>query len=248
MTVSKNMDFPSSKKSNYADKVKQINSTAENSFIAVPGPQGPAGKQGAKGDKGDTGPQGLQGLVGLPGKDGIPGKDGKPGKNGQDGKTYMPVYDQKAGWAIYYPESAPFLKTGATAGNDGWVNLSISSLSKQTNNKNLPENGVDLYNPNTKRINLKGLKIGSQISVSYSFEIETFHSNTEVWLRSLFPNSELEITSFVASLKYQHIYELTVDQTAFLVSEQDRVSGMVPQIRTDFDAVVKLKYIYISVF
>jgi hypothetical protein len=236
------MEFPSGKKSNYADKVKQIGAVAENNFIAVPGPQGPAGKQGAKGDKGDTGPQGPQGPVGLP------GKDGKPGRNGQDGKTYMPVYDQRAGWAIYYPESYSFLKTGATAGNDGWVNLSISSFSKKTNNKNLPENGVDLYNPNTKRINLKGLKLGSQISVSYSFEIETFHSNTEVWLRSLFPNSGLEITSFVASLKYQHTYELTVDQTAFLTSEQDRTSGMVPQIRTDFDAVVKLKYIYISVF
>jgi len=239
------MDFPSNKKSNYADKVKEISIATEKSFIAVPGPQGPAGKQGQKGDTGDVGPQGP---IGLPGKDGPPGKDGEPGKDGKDGKTYMPVYEQKTGWAIYYPEFSSFLKTGATAGNDGWVTLSISSFSKKTNNKNLPESGVDLYNPNTKRINLKGLKIGSQISVSYSFEIETFHSNTEVWLRSLFPNSNLEITSFVASLKYQHNYELTVDQTAFLVSEQDRVSGMVPQIRTDLDAIVKLKYIYISVF
>jgi len=242
---SKSMDFPSNKKSNYADKVKEISLATEKSFIAVPGPQGPAGKQGQKGDTGDVGPQGP---IGLPGKDGAPGKDGKPGKNGQDGKDCMPAYKQKPGWAIYYPEKLHSLKTGAATGNDGWVSLSISSFSKETNNNNLPENAVDFYNPNTKRINLKGVKIGTQLSISCSFEIETFHSGTEVWFRSLFPNSGLDITSFVASLKYQHTYDLVVDQTAFVKSEEDRISGIVPQIRTDFDAIVRLKYIYVSVF
>jgi hypothetical protein len=210
--------------------------------MPVPGPEGP------RGPKGDSGKNGVQGPAGPAGPAGAPGKNGMPGKDGKNGKSYGPPYEQEQGWAIYYPEASSPTKTGISAGKDGWVSLSMDSFSKKTNNKNIPKNGVDLYNPNTKRINLKGLKLGSQISLSYSFELETFYSNTEVWIRSLFPNSGLEINSFVASLKYQHTYDLTVNQSAFLISEEDRISGIIPQIRTDFDAVVKLKYIYVSVF
>lgn len=242
------MEFPSGKKNNYADKVKESTSTPENNFIAVPGPAGPTGKQGQKGEKGDKGDTGLQGSPGPQGPAGKDGKLGKDGRNGKDGATYLPVYGQNAGWAVYYPEKEKMVKTGASAGEDGWVNLLISSFGKETNNAYLPEMGVDLYNPNSKRINLKSLKLGTQIVISYALEVETFHSNTEVWVRSLFPNSENGVTSFAASLKYQHSYDMSVEQTIFLNSEEDRISGIVPQIRTDYDAVVKLKYIYISVF
>jgi hypothetical protein len=245
MASSKNMEFPSSKKGNYADKVKELGSITDNSFIAVPGPEGPPGKQGPKGEKGDPGLQGPPGPQGIAGKDGKPGKDGRHGK---DGETYLPVYKQNAGWAIYYPEKEKIVKTGVTSGVDGWVNLSISSLGEKTNNSNLPKNGVDLYNINSRRVNLKSLKVGSQLVISYGLEVETFHSNTEVWVKSLFPNSGNGVTTFGASLKYQHIYDFSVEHTVFTNSEEDRISGIVPQIRTDFDAVVKLKYIYISVF
>lgn len=242
------MEFPSGKKNNYADKVKESTSTPENNFIAVPGPAGPTGKQGQKGEKGDKGDIGLQGPPGPQGPAGKDGKPGKDGRNGKDGATYLPIYGQNAGWAVYYPEKEKTVKTGASAGEDGWVSLSISSFGKETNNAYLPEDGVDLYNSHSKRINLKSLKLGTQIVISYALEVETFHSNTEVWIRSLFPNSENGVTSFAASLKYQHSYDISVEQTIFLNSEEDRISGIVPQIRTDYDAVVKLKYIYISVF
>jgi hypothetical protein len=111
----------------------------------------------------------------------------------------------------------------------------------------LPENGVALYNPETKRINFKGLKIGTQVQITYGFSVETFSSNTEVWFRSFCPNSLADTTSFVGLFKYQHTYDLSVTHNIFLDKEEDKISGIVPQIRTDLDALAKLKTLHISV-
>jgi hypothetical protein len=237
MASSKSMDFPASNKNNYAAKVQESQALFESAtpnYIPVAGPQGergPAGKDGKPGSEGPAGPK---------------GEKGDPGKPGKDGKSLITAYAQNPGWASYSDKKSSTVKLGATKGLDGWVNLYISR-DQVAENKYLPESGAALYNPETKRINLKGLKLGSQIEITYSFSIETFHSNTEVWLRSFFPGSLAETTSFVGLLKYQHSYDLSVTHSIFFEKESDKISGIVPQIRADLDAIAKLKTIYISV-
>jgi hypothetical protein len=229
------MDFPVTNKNSYTSKVENSKSLIENpTFLAVPGPQGIQGKQG------------IQGPQGLPGKDGIQGPKGDRGIPGKDGKSYITVYDQDPGWASYESLDPVEIKSGSNKGVDGWVTLSINKKSV-SEEKYLPKGSVSLYNPETKAINLKGLKLGSQVNITYGFIISTIHANTEVWARSYFINNSREITSFVASLKYQHEYFVSETHSIFLKEESDKRSNIVPQIRTDFDALIKLKSIHISV-
>lgn len=234
MAVSSNMDFP---KSNYASKVQASNSLDEPRFFAVPGPQGepgPPGKPGAKGERGETGNAGPE------------GKQGPKGDPGKDGESYVPAYNQKIGWAAYKNTLDQTFATGATRGDDGWVSLFLSELDSVENY--LPKNSVSLYSPITRRINTRGLKIGSQIYISYNLEIETLNSNTELWTKSIFPDSKNEYISFSAILKYQYKYEISVSHYLTVESELDRLAGIVPQVRTDLDAMVRLKSVYISVY
>lgn len=229
MAISHSSEFP---KSGYASAVKQSQETADPTFFAVPGPQGekgPKGDPGEKGEKGDSGPRGLQGL---------------PGK---DGKSYETVYGQNPGWAQYFNAQANTVATGANRGKDGWVDVFLKGYENQ-NEKYLPIGSVSLYNLETRRMNFKGLKVGSQISVVYNFSITTFNSNTEVWLKTLFPESGKEISTFVASLKYQYQYDLSTTHNFTIESELDRVSGASIQIRSDMESAVKLKSLYISVY
>jgi hypothetical protein len=231
------MDFPTNKKDDYAAKVQEsqsINTVASSSFIPVPGPQGEPGKQG------------RDGLAGPPGPPGPKGEKGDPGKSGKNGKSFSTVYDQEPGWASYEENENNFIKMGATRGIDGWVNVFISRNSNHEE-RFLPKNGVSLYNPETKRINLKNLKIGTQLEITYSFVVSTMYSNTEVWMRSFLPGTKSEITTFSASLKYQHEYEISETHNIFLNKESDKIAGIVPQIRTDMDAMARLKIIHISV-
>jgi hypothetical protein len=237
MASSKSMDFPVSNKNNYASKVQEsqvLFESATPNYIPVPGPPGENGQPGKDGKPGPEGPAGPK------------GEKGDPGKPGKDGKSLITTYDQNPGWGSYSDKKSSVVKLGATRGVDGWVNLYISK-DQIAEDRFLPESGVALYNPETKRINLKGLKIGSQIEITYSFAIETFYSNTEIWFRSFFPGSLAETTSFVGLLKYQHDYDLSVTHNIFLEKESDKISGIVPQIRTDLDAAARLKTIHISV-
>lgn len=241
MAISKNMDFPTSNKA-YSSKVDQLQSSQQLTFLPVPGPIGETGKQGPQGIQGIQGEQGPKGSKGDPGKNGINGKDG------QDGKSYFPIYEQNAGWANYKNKSDKQFKLGADEGDDGWVSMFIDPKDQESIEDYLPENSVSLYNANNRRINLKGLKLGSQIQISYSFEVTTFSANTEIWARSLFVNSENSVSSFVANLKYDYTYELSVTHNMFLTSETDRINGIVPQLRSDNIAIAKVKFFYISVF
>ena len=86
-----------------------------------------------------------------------------------------------------------------------------------------------------------------KIDIVYGLEITTFGNNTELSLRSYFPNSETEIVSYIGNFKYQYTYETSVTQTIFLNAERDRISGFVPQLRSDLDCVARLKYLQIYV-
>lgn len=239
MSVSKNMDFPSSKKSSYSQLAQQTSTQESVSYIPVPGPQGP------KGEPGSTGPRGERGEKGDPGPKGDTGKNGKDGKDGKDGKSYLPVYEQDTGWAKYENSSEEQTRLGATRGQDGWVSFTIDRNSSIE--KYLPRDSVSLYGGDTKRLNFKGLKVGSRVDITYSFEIETFGSNTELWCRTYLPGTDRDVTSLMGVLKYQYTYDMSVTQSIFIENESDKNSGAVPQLRTDMDALARLKTIHVSV-
>ena len=236
MAISKSMDFPSNKKSNYAKLAEQVQKQEiESSYIPVPGPQGP---QGIKGEPGSSGKRGEQGE---------PGKVGPKGDPGKDGKSYLPVSGQDAGWAKYVNKDQQQIKLGADSGVDGWVQVSINPDKSKTIEKYLPRDAVSLYSGESRRINLKGLELGAQVSVTYTFLIETFSSNTELWVRTYFPNPETSIVSFAGTLKYQFEYEMSVTQKFHVENDFIRLGGAVPQIRTDLNALVQMQSIDISV-
>jgi hypothetical protein len=233
------MDFPVNKKTGYAAQVEQAQmSTVEPGivYLPVPGPQGP---QGPKGEAGKPGKNGEPGKTGDRGPQGVPGKEGK---------SYLPKYEQAAGWASYEDLNGKNFKLGFSNGVDGWVNVFVDPKSMNSYEKYLPEASASLYNPSSRRINLRHLNLGSQVQITYSFEVTTFSNNTEIWFRSIFPGSETNVTSFVANLKYQYTYELSATHNLVLKTEQDKNSGIIPQIRSDLDAVAKLKNIYVSIF
>jgi hypothetical protein len=232
MAISSSMDFPiSNKKKGYASLA---NPEPTSSYIPVPGPQG---------EQGPAGPKGSPGKDGEPGKDGKPGPKGDPGKNGKTSPS-----DQSPGWALYENSDLINFRLGATKGDDGWVTFYVDGKGKNSNNKFIPENGVDLYNAESRRINLKNLKVGALLDVTYTFEITTFSSNTEVWCRSFFPNMDRDQVSFVANLKYEYTYELSTTQKIYVSTEKEKIQGILPQLRTDLDAIATIKSIHISVY
>lgn len=246
MAISKSMDAPF-KKSNYASKAEesqtQINGNTL-TFLPVPGPQG------ERGPKGEPGIQGEQGIQGLKGDKGEPGKNGKDGKNGIDGKpgeSSLSPSGQRTGWALYKNNNQKSVQLGAKRGKDGWVRINIDS-EPDTNNENfLPENNVSLYNKNTQKINLRGLKIGSIITIRYDIEITTFSNNTEVWFRTGPEDEESRSVTFAANLKYQFEYDLSLEHTVFLENEKMKNAGIFSEILTDNDCSMVVKNLYISV-
>ena len=243
MAASKSMDFPGEKKYGYAAQVEQVQSSSytENalSFLPVPGPQGPPGPAGRDGKDGEIGKEGPQGPQGLK------GEKGPAGKNGLDGLSALSSSGQQAGWASYSSSKDISIRLGATKGIDGWVSIYISE--GKVNEEFLPKDCVSLWNPHSKMLNFKGLKIGSQVFITYNFELTTFTQNTEVWMRTFFPAHEQEIAQIVGSFKYQHTYNVSVTQQVFIENQKMWGNGALPQLRTDFDASVILNSIYVSV-
>ena len=233
------MDFPGKKKPSYSKATEQLKPVEDGIvYLPTPGPQGTRGDRGPKGDPGDVGPQGPRGEQGPAGKD---------GRDGKDGESNIGVYGQQIGWAYYSNVSEKLIKTGANRGADGWVNLKIDKLGPETEESYIFKGGVGLYVDSSKRINLRPLALGSQLLIRYDIEITTLSNNTEVWLKSYHPDLEDATATFVANLKYQFTYELSVSHNIFLDKKQKLTTGLVPAILTDLDALVKLKGMYISV-
>jgi hypothetical protein len=242
MAASKSMDFPGAKKSSYAAQVEQSQSSTyqENtlSFLPVPGPQGPQGPAGRDGKDGLPGPAGPEGQK---------GQKGEKGPNGQNGLSSLSSSGQQAGWASYINAINKPIKLGISQGEDGWVTLILDTKDKTQNEKYLPKDCTSLWNSHQRALNFHGIKEGSQVFVTYNFELTTYTSNTEVWLRTYFANNDQEFVNFVGSLKYQNVYNLSVTQNIFIENKSMWGSGAVPQIRTDFDASVIFNSVYVSV-
>ena len=242
MATSKSMDFPGAKKSSYAAQVEQSQSSPyqENtlSFLPVPGPQGPQGPAGRDGKDGLPGPAGPEGQK---------GQKGEKGPSGQNGLSSLSSSGQQAGWASYTNAINKPIKLGISQGDDGWVTLILDTKDKTQNEKYLPKDCTSLWNSHQRALNFHGIKEGSQVFVTYNFELTTYTSNTEVWLRTYFANNDQEFVNFVGSLKYQNTYNLSVTQNIFIENQSMWGSVAVPQIRTDFDASVIFNSVYVSV-
>lgn len=244
MAISKSMDSPI-RKSNYADQVIQSQVQDNNlSFLPVPGPQGPQGPQGPKGDIGPAGPQGERGEAGKPGRD---GKNGNDGKDGKDGQSVLSPSGQQIGWGYYQNGQIRQTRTGADQGNDGWVQLTIGKLYKNSNENFLPKGNVSLWNEFSNKLNFKTLEVGSIVTICYNILLTTYSNNTEVWFRTLLHEEDNSPTSYIGNLKYQYDYEFSVQQTLFINDSSYQNYGGVPQIRTDNPCEAVLKSVYISV-
>jgi hypothetical protein len=239
--MSKSMDFPGQSKK-YSETVNnEYKLDQPLSYIAVPGPQG------ERGPKGDTGPMGPEGIQGPKGDSGKPGKDGRNGIDGKPGESSLSPSGQRLGWALYKNLKISETQLGATKGNDGWVRIKVDSKDSKDGEKYLPENHVSLYNSATQKINLRGLKLGSIIRIRYDITITTFSNNTEVWFRTIVDDLDIGTTTFVANLKYQFPYDLSLEHTVFLENEQMKNSGIFSEILTDNDCSMTVKQMYISV-
>jgi hypothetical protein len=242
MAASKSMDFPGAKKSSYAAQVEQSQSTPyqENtlSFLPVPGPTGPQGPAGKNGIDGKEGPQGPEGK---------PGPKGSAGPNGKDGLSSLSSAGQQAGWASYTNDIDKPTKLGISQGDDGWVTLLLDTKDKIQNETYLPKGCTSLWNSHQRALNFHGIKQGSQVFITYNFELNTYTSNTEVWLRTYFASKDKEFVQLVGSFKYQNAYNLSVTQQIFIEDQAMWGNGAVPQIRTDFDASVIFNSVYVSV-
>lgn len=242
MAVSKSMDFPGAKKSSYAAQVEQSQAspTVDNtlSFLPVPGPVGPQGPAGRDGRDGSVGPEGPAGS---------PGPAGQTGKPGKDGLSSLSSSGQQAGWASYTNTINKPTKLGISEGDEGWVTLLLDTKDKTQNEKYLPTGCTSLWNSHQRALNFHGIKEGSQIFVTYNFELTTYSSNTEVWLRTYFASNDQEFVQLVGSFKYQGTYNLSTTQQIFIENQAMWGNGAVPQIRTDFDASVIFNSVYVSV-
>jgi hypothetical protein len=236
------MDFPNAKKSSYAAQVEQSQSSPyqENtlSFLPVPGPQGP---------QGPAGKDGKDGLIGPQGPEGPKGQKGERGPSGQNGLSSLSSSGQQAGWASYTNTIDKPTKLGISQGDDGWVTLLLDTKDKSQNEKYLPEGCTSLWNSHQRALNFHGIKEGSQVFVTYNFELTTNTSNTEVWLRTYFASNDQEFVQLVGSFKYQGTYVLSTTQQIFIENAAMWGNGAVPQIRTDFDASVIFNSVYVSV-
>jgi hypothetical protein len=236
MSISKNMDSPFSKKSNYAERVEQ--SSQGLSFLPVPGPQGPQGLPGPKGNPGPQGEQGLKGDKGDPGKD---------GKNGKDGSSVLSPSGQQIGWAFYENLDIKEQRTGIDKGNEGWVNLYVDAKGKNTNIEYLPKGHVSMWNPVTRKFNFQNLNVGSIVTIRYNITLNTYVNNTEVLVKTQLANENSSPVSFIGSFKYQYEYDFSCENTVFIENQRFKDFGGIPQIRTDNPCEAILKSIYVSV-
>lgn len=242
--MAKSMDFPGKQntKAKYSSLIENKELTFDDQKIMLKGDKGDKGDQGErgfKGPKGDDGERGEQGPIGPQ------GPQGPKGERGKDGKDYESPSNQNPGWAYYSFTDQVLYQLGATKGDDGWVSCPLSGKNSKVIESYLPKQTVSMWNGSSKRFNFKPLQIGAKVSIRYDFDLETYSNNTECWLRLLFDNKEM--LGYMGVFKYQYTYSLSFEQTVFIEDSVMKNAGAVPQFRTDGDASLLLKGIYISV-
>jgi len=238
--MAKSMDFPQKKK--YSETIQEVKATE---YIAVPGiagekgetgPQGPIGPQGPKGDKGDKGDSGKQGPQ---------GERGEPGKAG-DG--YDSPSGQYPGWAYYQSLNMEKIRVGPDRGNDdGWVDLFLKVDKSNSIETYLPKTSVSFVTDSARKINYKTFNLGAKVDIKYELEIETYSTNTEVWIRTFSVDDNSSTVGYLGNLKYRYIYDLSFCQTLYILNNTMKTFGGKPEIRSDSECSVVLKGMYIAV-
>ena len=234
--MAKSMDFPPKKK--YLETIQEVKTTE---YIAVPG------MTGEKGEVGPPGPPGIQGPKGDKGDIGRPGPQGERGEPGRAGDGYDSPSGQYPGWAYYANKSTQQNRLGPERGDEGWVSFFLDIDESKTIESYLPNRSVSLLNITARNINLKTLKVGAKVDIRYDFSLETYSSNTEVWIRTLLRDEEISPMGYVGLLKYQYSYDISYSQTIFINNDKIKNYGGQPQVRTDNESSFILKGIYVSV-
>jgi len=235
------MDFPSKKKK----YLEIIEPSAVTEFIAVPGMQGEKGEQGIPGPKGDTGPQGPKGDKGDPGPQGQKGERGLPGGTAE---AYDSPSKQYPGWAYYQSLNMEKIRVGPERGNDdGWVDLFLKVDKSNSIETYLPKNSVSFVTDSARKINYKTFNIGAKVDIKYELEIETYSTNTEVWIRTFSVDDNSSAVGYLGNLKYRYTYDLSFCQTLYILNNTIKTFGGKPEIRSDSECSVVLKGIYIAV-
>lgn len=243
MSVSRKAEIPGNSKSKLSyGKVAEEEKTPPapdidyKILVGPPGPQGPPGSQGERGPKGDKGD---------PGDRGPKGERGPAGQTLYITKEGSEIQSTNFGWAYYENLEQKQVYLGLDKGDDGWVDL-LNDAKGSTTEKYLPIGKVSLWNTETQKLNFKQLDIGTKIDITYDFELETFDNNTEVWLRT-YSYPALNISQFIANLKYKYIYDFSITQTMHILNEKMKRGNVIPQIRTDLDSAVKIKSFLIHI-
>jgi len=154
---------------------------------------------------------------------------------------------QYPGWAYYANKSTQECRLGPERGDEGWVSFFLDIDESKTVEAYLPNRSVSLLNITARNINLKTLKVGAKVDIRYDFSLETYSSNTEVWIRTLLRDEEISPMEYVGLLKYQYSYDISHSQTIFINSDKIKNYGGQPQVRTDNESSFILKGIYVSV-
>ena len=241
--MAKNMEFPSKKK-----KYSEIVDNPINiEYIAVPGIQGEKGEQGPQGPIGDAGPQGPKGDKGDQGAQGPKGPKGDPGEPGGTAEAYDSPSKQYPGWAYYQSLNMEKIRVGPDRGDDGWVDLFLKVDKPNSIETYLPKNCVSFVTDSARKINYKTFNLGAKVDIRYELEIETYSTNTEVWIRTFSSKNIYSTIGHIGSIKYQGIYSFSFLQTIFILNASMKSFGGKPEIKSDNECLVTLKGIYIAV-
>lgn len=237
--MAKSMEFPSKKK-----KYLEVVEKPDTEYIAVPGMQGEKGEPGIQGPIGPIGPKGDRGEPGPQGPQGIKGEKGEPGK----AEGYESPSGQYPGWAYYQSLNMEKINVGPDRGNeDGWVDLFMKIDKTNSIEEYLPKKSVSFITDSARKINYKAFNLGSKVDIRYDLEIETYSTNTELWIRTFSVSDSLSPIGYIGNLKYKHTYDISFNQTVFISNITVKTFGGKPEIRSDSECSVILKGIYIAV-
>jgi hypothetical protein len=234
------MEFPK-KKYSEAVQLDQGSLSSNVEYIPVPGMQG---EKGEVGPAGPPGPEGPKGERGIQGKEGPQGPKGDPGRGGGEG--YESPSGQYPGWAYYENIDKRPIFLGPNRGDDGWVDILMTDNDDNHILRFLPLGSVSLWNSATQRINFKQLKVGAKVDIRYDIVITTETNSTEAWIRTYIPRIESP-TGYIGMLKYKYPYEMSINQTLYIDISKIRSEGGIIQARSDNEATIILKGLYISV-
>ena len=246
--MAKSMDSPQPlKRKGYSQAIQESavqQPTDLKEYIPVPGMNGERGEKGPKGDSGEKGETGPQGPKGDTGKAGPQGPRGEPGK-GAEG--YDSTSGQYPGWAYYKNNSDRPTSLGPERGDDGWVSINFNANLALSVQDYIPKGLASLWLSDVGMFNFKGLKVGAKVDIRYDLTITTNSNYTDLWFRTFNEKYDNSPTSYVANLKYQYSYDISVLQTVYIDSQRIKSYGLKPQARTDLESSILLKGIYLSI-